>query len=38
MYAGVIALACVGFGLNKLFVLAEHALMRWQQGTQDVAL
>jgi ABC-type nitrate/sulfonate/bicarbonate transport system permease component len=38
MYAGVIALACVGFGLNKLFVLAEHALMRWQKGTQDVAL
>ena len=38
MYAGVIALAFVGFGLNKIFVLLEHALLRRQQGSQDVAL
>jgi ABC-type nitrate/sulfonate/bicarbonate transport system permease component len=38
MYAGVIALAFVGFGLNKLFVFAEHAAMHWQKGTQDVVL
>lgn len=38
MYAGVIALAFVGFGLNKLFVLAEQAAMHWQKGAQDVVL
>ena len=38
MYAGVIALAFVGFGLNKIFVLVEHALLRWQRGSQDVGV
>jgi ABC-type nitrate/sulfonate/bicarbonate transport system permease component len=38
MYAGVIALAIVGFGLNKLFVAIEHSMMRWQRGAQEVAL
>jgi len=38
MYAGVIALALVGFALNKIFVLVESALMRWQQGTHEAVL
>lgn len=38
MYAGVIALAIAGFGLNKVFVLAESVLLRWQKGSQDVVL
>ena len=38
MYAGVIALAFVGFALNKIFVFVEHAAMHWQKGTQDVVL
>lgn len=38
MYAGVIALALVGFALNKLFVLVEHRLLHWQKGGQDVIL
>lgn len=38
MYAGVIALAFVGFGLNKIFVLVEHALLRWQRGSQDAGV
>jgi ABC-type nitrate/sulfonate/bicarbonate transport system permease component len=38
MYAGVVALAFVGFGLNKIFVLAEHSMMRWQVGNSDVTL
>ena len=38
MYAGVIALAFVGFGLNKIFVLVEHSLLRWQRGSQDVVI
>jgi ABC-type nitrate/sulfonate/bicarbonate transport system permease component len=38
MYAGVIALAFVGFGLNKIFVFAEQAAMHWQKGAQDVVL
>jgi ABC-type nitrate/sulfonate/bicarbonate transport system permease component len=32
MYAGVIALALVGFGLSKVFVLAENRLLHWQKG------
>jgi ABC-type nitrate/sulfonate/bicarbonate transport system permease component len=32
MYAGVIALALVGFGLSKIFVLAENRLLHWQKG------
>jgi len=38
MYAGVIALALVGFALNKIFVLVEHRLLHWQKGGQDVIL
>lgn len=38
MYAGVIALALVGFALNKIFVLVEHSLLRWQKGGHDVVL
>lgn len=38
MYAGVIALALVGFGLNKIFVLIEGKLLHWQKGAQDVVL
>lgn len=38
MYAGVIALAIVGFALNKIFVYVEHLLLHWQSGGQDVAL
>ncbi|MEO6270960.1 MAG: ABC transporter permease [Lautropia sp.] len=38
MYAGVIALALVGFALNKMFVLVEHRLLHWQKGGQDVIL
>jgi ABC-type nitrate/sulfonate/bicarbonate transport system permease component len=32
MYAGVIALALVGFGLNKGFVAIEHKLLAWNEG------
>lgn len=35
MYAGVIALALVGFALNKIFVFVEGQLLRWQKGVQD---
>ncbi len=38
MYAGVIALAIVGFALNKAFVFVEHLLLRWQAGVQEVVL
>ena len=38
MYAGVIALALVGFALNKLFVFVEHRLLQWQAGAHDVVL
>ena len=38
MYAGVIALAVVGFALNKIFVFVESLLLRWQKGAQDVVL
>jgi ABC-type nitrate/sulfonate/bicarbonate transport system permease component len=32
MYAGVIALALLGFGLNKGFVALEHLALRWHEG------
>ena len=32
MYAGVIALALVGFGLNKGFVAIEQKLLAWNEG------
>jgi ABC-type nitrate/sulfonate/bicarbonate transport system permease component len=38
MYAGVIALAFVGFGLNRLFVAIERALLAWQKGSQEIVL
>lgn len=38
MYAGVIALALVGFALNKIFVLVESVLMRWQKGAHEAVL
>ena len=38
MYAGVVALALVGFALNKLFVFVEHWLLHWQKGVPDVVL
>lgn len=38
MYAGVIALALVGFALNKIFVLVESILMRWQKGAHEAIL
>ncbi|MBA3477311.1 MAG: ABC transporter permease [Lautropia sp.] len=38
MYAGVVALALVGFALNKLFVFVEHLLLHWQKGVPDVVL
>jgi ABC-type nitrate/sulfonate/bicarbonate transport system permease component len=38
MYAGVIALAIVGFALNKIFVQVERLLLHWQSGGHDVAL
>jgi len=38
MYAGVIALALVGFALNKIFVLVESILMRWQKGAHEAVL
>ena len=38
MYAGVIALALVGFGLNKIFVFIESWLLHSQKGVQDVVL
>lgn len=38
MYAGVIALALVGFALNKIFVLVESILMRWQKGVHEAVL
>ena len=38
MYAGVIALAVVGFALNKIFVFVENRLLHWQKGAQDVIL
>jgi ABC-type nitrate/sulfonate/bicarbonate transport system permease component len=38
MYAGVIALALVGFALNKIFVFVEHLLLHWQKGVQDVGI
>jgi ABC-type nitrate/sulfonate/bicarbonate transport system permease component len=38
MYAGVVALAIVGFALNKVFVFVEHMLLHWQKGGQDVVL
>jgi ABC-type nitrate/sulfonate/bicarbonate transport system permease component len=38
MYAGVIALALVGFALNKIFVFVENRLLHWQKGAQDVIL
>jgi ABC-type nitrate/sulfonate/bicarbonate transport system permease component len=38
MYAGVIALALVGFALNKIFVFVESLLLRWQKGAQEVVL
>ena len=38
MYAGVIALALVGFALNKIFVFVESILLRWQKGVQDVII
>jgi ABC-type nitrate/sulfonate/bicarbonate transport system permease component len=32
MYAGVLVVAVLGYGLNRLFVLIESRLMRWQHG------
>lgn len=32
MYAGVIALALVGFALSKVFVYIENKLLHWQKG------
>jgi ABC-type nitrate/sulfonate/bicarbonate transport system permease component len=32
MYAGVIALAVVGFSLNKIFVAIERRLLKWNTG------
>jgi ABC-type nitrate/sulfonate/bicarbonate transport system permease component len=32
MYAGVIALALVGFGLNKGFVAMERMALSWHEG------
>ena len=32
MYAGVVTLALVGYGLNRLFLAIEGRLMRWHSG------
>ena len=29
MYAGVITLAILGYGLNRVFLLLEHWVLRW---------
>jgi len=37
MYAGVIALALLGFGLNKGFVALERMALRWHEGWNAAA-
>ena len=37
MYAGVIALALMGFGLNKGFVAVERMALRWHEGWNAAA-
>ena len=32
MYAGIILVAALGYGLNRLFLAAEGRLMRWRHG------
>ena len=34
MWTGIIMLALVGIVLNLIFVLAEHAVLRWHYGAR----
>jgi ABC-type nitrate/sulfonate/bicarbonate transport system permease component len=36
MYAGMLALAILGYALNQLFNLLQRLLLPWQQGRQLV--
>jgi len=36
MYAGMLALAILGFALNQLFNLLQRLLLPWQRGSQLV--
>jgi ABC-type nitrate/sulfonate/bicarbonate transport system permease component len=32
MYAGVVSLAIVGYGLNRIFVVIENRVLAWHHG------
>jgi ABC-type nitrate/sulfonate/bicarbonate transport system permease component len=32
MYAGIIVVAALGYGLNRLFLLLEGMALRWRRG------
>jgi ABC-type nitrate/sulfonate/bicarbonate transport system permease component len=32
MYAGIIVVAALGYGLNRLFIVLEERALRWRHG------